>query len=234
MSLKIKQKIDIEKAVSWVYRDELPKQAVGGLTGWERLTFLGTNIDGGTQEYSLPAILGPPHPDALLLDHAVRSLPTVGIDWARSRKHLMGDLAGWLTDTDLRVSHMSVSASALVMAFAKLGNRPIWDLGPVKVKALRGKNGKPVVQHLDDEGFLVDGLTSGRRYGDGARCATYLDPDPAEIASARFEYFVWRQALSALVKGSWNYEGHILTGPVAAEAPWIVDDEVRGRVLRAI
>lgn len=233
-AIRQKQKIDIEKALIWAYRDELPKQSVGGLTGWERSIFLGY-IDDKPREYSLPVALGPPHPDALLLDHAVRNLPTIGIDWKRSREHLMGDLAGWLTDDNARVAHMSVSSAALVMGFARMGARPRWDLGAARVRPKLGKNGKPEIYFVDDAGALVCGITTtGRRYGPGARCKTYLDPDPAEIASARFEYLVWRQALASLVKGSWNYADHILTGPTAAAAPWLVDDEAKGRVLRTV
>lgn len=230
--MAIKKRIDIETMVRWAYCDELPKKTIGELTGWERGVFLGTKVDEGQREYGYPVAMGSPHPDALLLDHAVRSLPAVGVDWARSRKHLLGDLADWISDTDFRVAFMSASPAALVANFAVMGRRPDWRFDDIRVKGKRGKNGKPVVQFLED-GHLVDGLTLGRRYGEGARCPMYLDPDPSEIASARFEYHVWRQALAHLAATGLNYAEYIPTGPAAAAAPWIEDTEIRGRVLQA-
>jgi hypothetical protein len=220
----VKRKIDVEKFLQWSYRDELPKQSVGGLTGWERLVLLGTQVDESERDYSLPVALGPPHPDALQLDYAVRHLPhSVGVDWARSRDHLMGDLACWIDARDPRTAHMSTSAMALVMAHARMGTRPHWDLGAVRLLRVHGKNGKPV----------VEGITPGRRYSDGAHCPLRLDPEAHDIACARFEYWVWREALAQLVRESWNYTEHILQMPSAAAAPWLNDDERRSRVLRA-
>lgn len=244
-----KQAVDIENLLVWVYRDEIDKQAVGGLAGWERLIYLGTNVDESERtSWKLPVALGPPHPDALRIDYAVRQLEDVAVDWAFVRRHLMPDLYRWLeladqvefthraellSDRTARVvkdrmttSAMRTSPTALVMMHARSRSRPIWDLGPVTVNRIVGKNGKPV----------VDGLTPGRRYAHGASCPLQLDPPAPEIAAARFEYLAWRTALVQIADqlASWNLADHVVLRPAAAEMPWVADTEKRSRVLDSL
>lgn len=231
-----KIKIDIERLLTWAYRDELPKQTVGGLTGWERLTFLGTNVDESSRETSYPVALGPPHPDALIVDHVVRGLEDVMFKWRDLRKRLMGHLAPYAAEDDPACSAMRFSAEALVRHHAIMGSRPIWHLGPVSLLRIQEKNNKPRVQYLDDSGKLVNGLTSGRRYGPMARCPLRLDPAGAEIACARAEYLVWRVGLIEVKQRceSWGLREHQVTGPVAAEEPWRIDTEIRARKSRVL
>src|SRR5690606_6151975 len=105
----LKKQIDIEKLLHWAYRDELPKQTIGGLTGYEKMVFLGTLVDEGRPpDGGFPVSLGPPHPDALLVDYMVRSLPEhVGIQWPASRGALMGHLAPYVADDDRLVCSMA-------------------------------------------------------------------------------------------------------------------------------
>lgn len=245
-----KTPIDIEKLLQWAYREELPKQAVSGLTGWERLIYLGTVVDSSHDPTSLyPAAMGAPDPDALAVDWTVRqSLPeSVGCDWPRLHLRIMGELQFWLspqalasrTETRIRarvsggsaqatrthvvVAAMQAQPRALVQAHARMGSRPVWDVGAVRVVRRIGRNGKPV----------VEGISRGGRYGVGARCPLDLDPAPEEIAAARYEYHVWHQALTALANESWNLRGFAPQPPAAAPAPWLTGPERHSRVLRS-
>ena len=243
-----KKPVPIDLLLQWAYCDELPKQSIDGLTGWERLTYLGTNVDRGDSGYDvkLPANLGPPHPDALTLDYFVRKLEPVVVNWKRQRKYLMGDLHHYLTEDDPIVVSMSTSPLAtlvsdrkavidrgpqivgsrelspghLVMMHARMGTRPIWDMGPTRLRAVRGRNGKP----------MIEGISAGRRYKPGAYCPMQLDPPAQEIACARFEYSIWHQALVTIANESWKLEDHAVQQPTAAAAPWLTGDPIAPRV----
>lgn len=236
----------IERLVQWAYREELPKGYERGGEGYAsaassvspmfRLADLGTRVDEWATEPGFPAAMGQPHPDSLMIDAAVIRLPDVGLDWARSRPRLMHDLKDWVSPTDPILSAMSFQPAALVMVHAKMGTRPIWDLGKPKVIRVNGKNGKPIVQYIDEEtGDLIEGRTTGRHYGPGARCPLKLDPEPREIACARAEYVVWQQALVQLANTlrAWNLHDHVVLPPTAAPEPWIADPEPKPRILRS-
>lgn len=220
----VKKLIDVETAVSWAYRDEIPKKEVAGLTGWEKTIYLGTGIDDGHFESGFPVNLGPPHPDALLIDHAVRSLGDVTMLWEHEGPGIMGDLLPYAPLEDPVLRRMQFSPCALVTLHARMGTRPCWDLGPLKLTRIIGKNGKPV----------VNGITEGRRYAEGANCPLRLDPSGYEMACARAEYLIWWQALHGLVAESWNLSEFALQYPRAAERPWKLDTERKPRILQDI
>lgn len=218
-----KRKLDIEKLLQWTYRDELPKKIAGGREWLGAFGTLGTLIDAGNGEPGFPAALGEPHPDALVLDYKVRSLPDIKIDWRASRKRLMNGLARWTSDDDPILASMSVSARALVECNARMGTRPIWNLGQARVVRVMGKNNKPI----------VEGITPGRRYADGASCPLQLEPPAQEIACARFEYSVWHHALVRLAE-SCNLSDHVAVPPAAAPEPWLTGPEPTSRILKSI
>lgn len=218
-----KKPIDIEKLLHWAYRDELPKQAVSGLTGWEKLIYLGTNVDESDRapDVQMPAACGPPHPDALRIDWIVRGLEDVRIQWPSAAAGLLGPLMAWLREEELPlVRSMKAQTSALVQAHARMGTRPVWQMPHRPIRVI-GRNGKP----------LIVGITSGRRYAPGAHGMLRMDPPVPEILSARFEYFVWRSALAQLASESWNLVDHAPQQPAAAQAPWLTGEERRPRIL---
>lgn len=216
-----KEKRDIESLLQWAYREELPKQAVGGLTGWEKLIYLGTGVDNSHHDYQLPVALGAPHPDAFLVDHRVRSLPDrIKVDWPGVREAMLGHLACWAPEDDPLLCRMQAEPIALVMMHARMGTRPRWDVGPIRPLRVIGKNGKPV----------VNGVSPGRRYADGARCPLRLEPPAAEIACARWEFAVWHAALVALANESWNLTSWIPTPLRASVRPWVLDEERKPRI----
>lgn len=221
-----KTPIDIEQLLRWAYRDELPKgyeRGVGEPAHCESIWRLGVSVSGDKWacEPGFPARLGPPHPDALQVDWYVRQLEDIKLDWAASRIMVMGELAPYAPVGDPAVSAMSFETSALVQMHARMGTRPIWQMGQVTLRRVLGRNGKPT----------VNGISRGGRYGVGASCPLVLDPPAAEIACARAEYWVWHSALTWLAAESWTLDDHTPLPPRAAALPWIGDTERKGRIL---
>lgn len=221
-----KELVDIEKLLTWAYRDELPKQAVGGLTGWESSILLGTVVDDDSRpdyEARLPVSLGPPHPDALTLDYAVRSLPSVRVNWMRDRDRLLGPLAAYVGDRDPIARGMETSPGPLLQHHAIMRTRPSWDLGAPRLTRIIGPNGKP----------RVTGVTPKGRYVPGAGCPLRLDPPAPDIARARWEYRVWYDALVMMASGGWIGQDFAPQQPCAPAAPWIASEERNPRILWA-
>lgn len=241
----MKKPIQIEHLLRWTYRDELPKgyeregmglSPASSVSPMFRLADLGCRVDEWSSEPGFPAAMGAPHPDALMVNAAVERLENVGLQWAESRPRLMHDLKDWVSPTDPVLSSMSFQPMGLVMVHAKMGTRPIWDLGRPRVIRVNGKNGKPVVQYIDeDTGKLIEGRTTGRHYGPGARCPLVLEPNPREIACARAEYVVWHQALDQVTQRlrAWKLHDHWPLPTTAAPEPWIVDHEPKSRILQS-
>lgn len=227
--------VEIEKLLQWAYREELPKQIVGGLTGWEHLVLLGTAVDTSRKESGFPVVMGPPHPDALLIDHAVRSLEDIVVDWTQSRATLAHGLDHWSSPEKIALKQMRFQTAGLITMHARMGTRPPWDLGPLTVRPVRGRNGKPIIQWLDDKGILIDGRTKARHYGPRARCPLQYDPPPAEVIFARAEYAVWHAGLRLMTETicAWKSTEHIPLPPAAAPTPWLNDTEKKSRIVQA-
>jgi hypothetical protein len=149
-----KRFLDIEMALRWAYRDELPKRERGGPT-FEDLARgppadFG-NDDGAVREPGFPAALGEPHPDALMIEAAVRAL-------AQWRGHTFGqdpdnsDPAGLTWGfTGLDAGHVQAAAEAIAMmtglvtCHARAGTRPAWSRELPRPFPGNGGNGKPRV-----------------------------------------------------------------------------------------
>jgi hypothetical protein len=175
-------------------------------------------------EAMLPAALGAPHPDALALDYAVRRLDPVTIQWPMARAVLAPDVGACVRDRDPAVHRMQVEPGYLIRHHAIMGTRPTWHLGAVRLVRTIGKNGKP----------LVEGITAGRRYADGAHCPLQLEPSAAAIVSARFEYLAWWSALVTLARESWILKDHAPQHPRATQAPWLTGPQRTPRILPTV
>ena len=214
--------VDIEKLLQWAFRDELPKQSIEGTWGYEvspmfRLAALGTTIDSFSQEPGFPNALGCCHPDAEIIGAAVLQLDDAEIDWPATRRRLLGPLRGLVSLNDPTLSRLTIGRAGLVAMHAKMGTRPRWDLEPLPEPTI-GRNGKPVVQFVDDDDRLVEGRR-GRHYGRGARCPLTWCPAPREAAFARVEYSVWHMTLVELSDRLQLGERTALA-PAAPPAPW--------------
>jgi len=242
--------MDIEDLLRWAYVNELPKQGVsiGRGTPLSRMLDYGTTIDMSHRERE-PVVEGDPHPDALLLDYAVRNLPPARLTLPMAR-YLLGELFAYLTREVVReievgiirrrhreiagivtreitervvvLDERLVDPRVLLVVHAKLGNRPPWNLGASRVTRVLGRNGKPVVV----------GITKGRRYGRGAYSPLQLDPSAAAIVRARFEYVAWWMALMQLAE-SCRLNEHEPLPPRAAAEPWRTGPEPTSRILKA-
>jgi hypothetical protein len=221
----MKKRVPIDVLLTWVYRDELPKQTVGELTGWEKLIYLGTTVDETDRgDGGLPIALGPPHPDALMLAHAVKCLEPMTLRWPHARSILAPDIGACIRDDDPSLHRLVEEPAYLLRHHAIMITQPEWHLGAPRLIRTTGPNGKPV----------VDGITAGGRYAEGANCPLLIEPSGAAVVKARFEYLVWWMALTKLVSESWNYRDHILERPRAAQAPWITGPERSSRILPTI
>jgi hypothetical protein len=243
-----KRRIDIEQLLAWAYVEELPKRGPGGLSGLSRMLDYGTSIDISHHETE-PIAFGEPHPDALLLDYHVRSLPPVRFTTAMAR-HLLGallapylmrevvhtvktimirrgdrDIAGIVgaerTEQITEVEKRELSPAALIAVHARLGNRPNWQVGPWRITRVNGKNNKPIVH----------GISRGHRYNTGAYCPLQLAPSAETIARARFEYAVWWMSLMELAE-SCRLSAHVALPPRAAAEPWVTGEEAPEKIHR--
>ncbi|MCC6775653.1 MAG: hypothetical protein IT537_03295 [Hyphomicrobiales bacterium] len=251
----------IETLLHWAYRDELPKRQLDcswatmfSSAAWQ----LGCRVDQSSSGESFPVGAGPPDPDALLLDYAVGCLPAqVRLGWPHQARELLGHLWTYLRPTDVietrwaarmtdhrsaRVTDrtvvllpgLTIDLIELVRMYARLGTRPVWDVGPIRIVRVNAANGKPLV--MVGQGAARRHARSPRNgmYETGAYGELRLEPAALEILSARFEYASWRAALVALASGRWKYGGIAPLPPAAAAAPWVVDDEVRPAVVQMV
>jgi hypothetical protein len=74
--------LDIEDALQWAFREELPKRSPGGnvivagpsMAPMWRHGVVGAKIDNWSRDPGFPAALGDPHPDAIAIEGRVLAL----------------------------------------------------------------------------------------------------------------------------------------------------------------
>ena len=108
------------------------------------------------------------------------------------------------------------SAAGLVMMHARLKTRPIWQVGDITVRPVIGGNNQPM---------MIGRSTRRGYYTEGSHCPLTLSPPPQEIASARFEYMVWHQALCELAMCGRELRDHEPLLPSAPAQPWVTGEE---------
>jgi hypothetical protein len=158
-----KRFLDIEMALRWAYRDELPKRQHGGrydsrdLTAASMSRLAGAAADDerpcDQREPGFPAAMGDPHPDAEIIEKAVEHLA----DWAGHR--FGADRMDALTsDLPLAIDPVLVGIEAIacmsgtVTINARMATRPKWSADKPTARWTPGPNGKPKV--LLDEIFV--------------------------------------------------------------------------------
>lgn len=215
-----KRVLDVEKALHWAYRDELPKTehlgTAGGSSVLANLISLGCAIDSGfSREPGFPAAMGAPHPDAFAIDAAVQALDVVDIDWAANRGAICPDCLALLEGEDFVLRAMVIDPRPLIVANARMGTRPHWGDGAWRVMRRLGNRGVPVVVGID----------ANRHYEEGAHCPLDYDPDPREVASDRAEFIAWHQGLRTLKAAlSDSLDSLFLIGPETSGLPWSFRD----------
>lgn len=236
--------VEIERLVQWAYRDELPKRGIGDVANsWEPVIAFGELLTRVDDEPGFPVFMGAPHVDALTIERAVQGLADeVTIDWRACRAQLMGDLpmlAAHVEDpfviapadergrdvvlvggNSARVARSGAarlrvfSQVALVEQYARLGRRPVWDVGVPTPSRILGKNNRPV----------LNGESKGDgRYSPGACCPLqYTAPTIEQMVFRRAEYLVWREGLVRLagILRAWLLRDHAPLDPVAPPDPW--------------
>lgn len=148
-----KRKMDVEAALRFAYRDELPKrgnaQATAAGGQWDRILKFGTygtHLDEGWAEPGHPPALGDPHPDALRIEQAVRGL--AGISGELDPEPLMVGLQGFGLDAVGAIGRAMQNISALVAIHARLGKRP--DAGGYPVaEPLKHAHGQVVLKRSE-------------------------------------------------------------------------------------
>ena len=167
-----KRFLDIETALRWAYRDELPKRQHGGrydtrdltAASMSRLAAADDEQPCDQREPGFPAALGDPHPDSIIIETAVKHLA----DWtgyrfgAERMDALTSDLPldPWSTALDGFIHLDPVGAATEAIAAmagtitvnARMASRPRWSIDRPKSSWVSGPNGKPKV--LIDETFI--------------------------------------------------------------------------------
>lgn len=224
----IKRKLDIEAALRWCFRDEIPKRgSIGSPIGssWHLVTKVGqhgTMIDDPMSEPGFPAALGDPHPDALAIEEAVKGLGAI-LEAELDDDSLMTGLEGFSIDATALVERAMRSLPALVSIHARLGNRP--SCGGLPSFTTFKENGNVVILRSEPYFVPTKWATSidkrGRRsekaveyaelssevrvsrirtgvYPEGSYCALMWEPSPESIVRDRAEYAAWWAALDYL------------------------------------
>jgi hypothetical protein len=158
-----KRFLDIETALRWAYRDELPKRqhasSIGAISpGFRRLPDddeRRANLSKWQIEPGHPPALGELHPDALLIEASVKGLDA----WFGHGFGPDPTAAGLMHGMEhLELDHLQAGVEAvaampgIVAVHARAGTRPSWPRELPQPFPDRGGNGKPVV--LMDETFV--------------------------------------------------------------------------------
>lgn len=240
-----KRFVDIEAAIRWAYRDELPKQHSGGtLIRTYGLLELGTGPiedEGAVREPGYPAAAGEPHPDAIAIESAVKSL-----DGLRGHGFGADDVAGltWgFEGFDVDYVQAGIEAVAMmagiVTANARAGARPKWSRELPAPFPDHGSNGKPkvLVETIVENRGGISYSTAvpapaarANQYRIGSYCPLVYRPAPTRVVAERAEWAAWRTGLEILFEALSGQLASIAVLPASAPwRPWAGEGEAHGR-----
>lgn len=232
--------LPIEEALRWCVRDELPKRRddvpisappTAGMHPMWRGGVFGARIDNWSREPGMPAALGDPHPDALVIERAIFALKAAPLD-------LSGYRIGYGLDPRTNVALITERALASVVGWivtvAKQGRHPDYGTGPV-CEASKGTRGQVTLWMTDtvEAGHGADGkpwftthdraTTPARAgtYRPGTFCKLYWSRDCNAVADDRAVYAAWHAALTHLAATITGLTSITIRPPVAPATPWI-------------
>jgi hypothetical protein len=233
--LGLRRVLDVERALSWAYVDELPKQKSefdfrGGagfapVSPMFSMAALGGRVDNWSREPGYPAALGPPHPDALLIEAAVNALPTATLSCETA--DFAGSLLGLEPDAARFWPLATRGLVNLVRIRARLGDRPSYGEEP-QVGPWLHENGQPAVRRKVTEWIggkpyekeVASPAMRRNTYHSGAYCPLKRTPSPAATILERAEYLAWHSALTWLA-GELELDSIQVTPPDAPRQPWL-------------
>jgi hypothetical protein len=159
-----KRFLDIEAALWWAYRDELPKRQHGGRYDSRKLDggmlVSAEHIQGNAQddedrgrEPGFPAALGDPHPDSIDIEKAVNHLASwAGYRFGDDRMDALTCGIPLAIDPGLVAMEAIASMCGIVAVNARMASRPKWPSETPRPTWTRGPNGQTKV--LIDEAFV--------------------------------------------------------------------------------
>lgn len=247
---RLKRRVmDIEDALSWAFRDELPKggQESGrfpnpgfpSTSPMFSMVAFGTRVDNWSREPGYPAACGQPHPDAIKIGAAVEALARFAEQPIGSDLDLGSGLAALGADEEGSMRKALQSLVATVQRCAKLRNRPYWT-ETLYPEPIRSGSGAPMVARWEtatrkdwgglevvSEEVLAPVRTRDKGiYPTGSHCPLTFSPDPKTVAAERAEYAAWWAALSTLTEElAGSLETIALIPPAAAQRPWFGECE---------
>jgi hypothetical protein len=253
--------IDIEKLLAWAYTEELPKrdwlQAGGGeamlFGGWSSISaaaeLMAETDDGrprlGTFYHQLSD--GGPHPDALLVEEAVKALAGAEPVLHDEPGILVADMpAAVQLDAGLGLERYRCDVFSLVVRCARLRNRPDWMAEePVRQPMRNPTSGReqwfikvPVVgafgkRHEEERHARLD--PSSRRPPAGAYRKWVWDPGLHLIVDGRADWLIWREALERVFESvAERLSSHRVTMPPLAMLPWMEGREDYSQARRVL
>lgn len=255
-----RQPISTEKLLIWAYREQLPKLEHRGLLGVSNYELVSnyavemceTVSDGRTLGNRYWQLYGDgPHPDALLVEQAVKDLdgftPVLHEDAALLFSDMSLEVQAEAEDA---MQRYHVEIVPLVIRCASMASRPDWIVKspPRQVPFKPDGYGHPPyfmqvevagsfgVTHLEERRVLRDPKT--RRPPAGAYHKMMWDPEPWTEIGGRADWLVWLAALSSLTESlAGALQDHQPMLPALFERPWETlreDAQESPRVLKSV
>ncbi|TXM65746.1 hypothetical protein [Methylobacterium sp. WL120] len=223
-----KRVMDIEDALTWAYREELPKRRDGNgdlspqgypsISPMFKICALGGRVENFSREPGFPAAMGEAHPDALIIEAAVEELRSF-------EGHRFDGELGLLTHLPPGLDEHAAMAQSMGQLFdlvrikARLGSRPTFARSP-EPSAVVGNTGKVLIFVVRDGIEQVSGAKDKDRYPTGAYCAIEWESAKA-ILIERADYAAWWAAVDLLAhRLSGKLASISVLPPAAAQRPW--------------
>jgi hypothetical protein len=243
------RQVNIETALSWAYREELPKRdrrrardhLIEGPrlqpSPMARMMAHATAIDSWSRAPGLLPDFEDAHPDALIIEAAVHQLRAA--DLVLDRSEYAAELAKLIEDADQYGNAALSGVMELVMVRARLGSPPPIPDAPRPGPVPDPRNGKPSVRQLlfrpgDREGepkivreLPAKAIRQGV-YPKDVVCPLRWFPEPSSVVRERADYLAWWLALEWLAGELRDLQSLTVTPPLAPRAPWSAGELASG------